>query len=277
VVQVIDTPGRVVRSPVQMSEYAPFADGAGTFVDPSDSGRTFLSYYTYGSGIALALDFSLRELSSGKLSLDDYMRLLWIQHGKPGGPAPGLVGRPYTLKDLRDHLATLTNNQKFADDFFDKYVEGRDAPDYARLLALAGYALRTADPSRGWIGNVNVSETPNGLAVGVGGGRGGGRSSPVPFNTPLYDAGIDSGDVIRTIEGQQATTAAWGAIGNRKPGDQVTLGIVRRDGSTVSKNVTLRRDPSALQVVPIESQPGGTLSDAQKTFRDAWLSSKVRG
>src|SRR5262245_56372770 len=193
-----------------MSEYAPFADGA-AFVDAADVNRTFLSYYTYGAGIALALDLSLREMSGGKLSLDDYMRLLWTKHGKPGGPAPGIVGRPYSVKDLRDQLATLTGNRKFADEFFDKYIEGREAPDYAHLLSLMGYGLRGAEAGRGWIGTVNASETPNGLAVGVGGGTrgGGGRPSPVPFNTPLYEAGIDGGDTIKTIDGQPATIAAW--------------------------------------------------------------------
>ena len=41
----------------------------------SDSDRTFLSYYTYGAGIALALDLSLRDMSGGRISLDDYMKL----------------------------------------------------------------------------------------------------------------------------------------------------------------------------------------------------------
>src|SRR5207247_10810373 len=113
---VMNTPGRAVRSPVQMSEYAPFADGAGGFVDATDINRTFLSYYTYGAGIALALDLSLREMSGGKQSLDDYMKLLRTQHGKPGGAAPGLVSKPYAVQDLRNHLATLTDQRKFADD-----------------------------------------------------------------------------------------------------------------------------------------------------------------
>lgn len=273
--QVINTPGRVVRSPVQMSEHAPFADGAGTFVDATDDNRTFLSYYTYGAGIALALDLSLRDMSGGKQTLDDYMRLLWVQHGKPGGPAPGLVGRPYSLKDLRDHLATLSANRRFADDFFDKYVEGRDAPDYARLLALAGYTVRTADPAKGWLGNVNMGEAPNGLAVGGAGGRGGLRPSPVPFNTPLYDAAIDAGDTIQTIDGQPATIAAWNAIGKKKPGEQVTLVVIRRGGAIVTKAITLKQDPT-VQVVPTESVEGRTLTDAQKAFRDAWLATRVK-
>jgi predicted metalloprotease with PDZ domain len=276
--QVLNTPGRVVRSPVQMSEYAPFADGAGTFVDPTDSSRTFLSYYTYGAGIALALDLSLRELSGGKLSLDDFMRRLWIEHGKPGGPAPGLVAKPYTVENLRDHLAALTGKPAVAEEFFDRYVEGRESPDYVRLLALAGYSLVTAAPSRGWIGNVSVAETPEGLAVGVSGsGRGGGgRATPVPFGTPLYKAGIDMGDTIKTIDGQPATAAAWTAIAAKKPGDSVTLVVLRRGGTAVTKTITLERDPTIQKVVASETLPGGSITAAQRAFRDAWLATRVR-
>ncbi len=275
-VAVINTPGRAVRSPVQMSEYAPFADGAGTFVDPTDSSRTFLSYYTYGSGIALALDFSLREMSSGKLSLDDYMHLLWTTQGKPGGPQPGIVGKPYSLKDLREHLATLTHNKRFADDFFDKYIEGREAPDYAHLLGLAGYTLRMADNGKAWAGNVPMSETGEGLAIGAGGGGRGGGRGVVPFNTPLYEAGVDSGDIIKSIDGKAATLGAWNAMLAKKIGDPVMLVVLRRDGSTATKRMTLRQDPTAQQVVPNESLAGGTLTEVQKAFRAAWLSSKVK-
>jgi predicted metalloprotease with PDZ domain len=270
---VINAPGRTVRSPVQMSEYAPFADGAGASVDATDINRTFLSYYTYGAGIALALDLSLRDMSGGKLSLDDYMKLLWTQHGKPGGTSPGLVSKPYTVADLRQHLATLTGNVKFANDFFDKYVEGRDAPDYSWLLALAGYTLDMAPPGRGWLGNAAVTETANGLLVGVVGPNGGGpvRQFPVPFDTPLYDAGVDSGDIIKTIDGEPATSAGWNAIANRKPGDPVKLTVMRRGGETVTRTATLKQDPTVRRVVSVENP-----SAAQRAFRDSWLATKVK-
>src|SRR5262249_46312255 len=147
------------------------------------------------------------------------------------------------------------------------------APDYARLLALAGYSLEMAPAGRGWLGAVPVAETANGLAAGQGVYFQGGppRSSPVPFNTPLYDAGIDSGDIIKTIDGQPATSSTWAGIGNKKPGDQVTLTVMRRGGELVTKTITLKQDPTARQVV---SMPN--LSPAQKAFRDAWLASKVR-
>lgn len=270
-IELINAPGRTVRSAVQMSEYAPFSDGA-TPGDITDASRTFLSYYSYGAGIALALDLSLRDMSGGKLSLDDYMKLLWTQHGKPGGAAPGLVSKPYTVADLRNHLASLTGNRKFAADFFDKYVEGRELPDYSRLLALAGYTLEMAPPGQGWLGNLPVSETANGLAVGIVAQNGGfpSRPFPVPFDTPLYNAGIDSGDIIRTIDGQPATSARWNATSEMKPGGSVKLVVVRRGGEVITKTITLIQDPTARRIVAMENP-----SPAQRAFRQNWLGTKV--
>ena len=271
VIAVINGSGREVRSAVQMSQYGPFNDAAQS-IDMRDANRTFISYYTYGAAVAFGLDLTLREKTAGKLSLDDYMRLLWTRFGKPGGPAPGLVGKPYSLKDIRDALAELTSDRAFADDYFSRYIEGREVPDYATLVQAAGFALRPARPGAGWIGNVGVSETPAGLEVGGGGGRGGrgGPASPVPFNTPLYAAGVDEGDVITTINGQPATMAAWQAIGQGKPGDKVALGLLRRDGVTATKTATLVQDP-ALQMVSVDSPTG-----AQKAFREAWLGTRVK-
>jgi len=272
VIAVINGSGRTVRSAVQMSEYGPFNDAAQS-IDLNDGSRSFISYYTYGAAVAFGLDLSLRDMSNGKVSLDDFMRAMWTTFGKPGGPAPGLVGKPYSLKDLRDVLAQVSGNRTFADDFFDKYVEGRDVVDYARLLTRAGFDLRAARPNAGWIGNTPVQEANGGLAVGIGAGRGG-RPAPVAFNTPLYEAGIDEGDVITMIDGQPATMAGWTALGARKPGDTVKLTVVRRDGATVTETATLKPDP-ALQIVPID-QTGGALTDAQRTFRDGWLGTKVK-
>ena len=84
------------------------------------------------------MDLSLRDRSNGTISLDDYMRAMWAAHGKPGGAQPGLVAKPYTLADARARLAEVSGDRAFADEFFDKYVEGRDAIDYARLLLRAG-------------------------------------------------------------------------------------------------------------------------------------------
>jgi len=270
---IINGAGRTVRSAVQMSEYAAFADAA-TSVDATDRNRTFISYYSYGAAIALALDLSLREMSNGKQSLDDYMRLLWQRFGKPGGSAPGLVGKPYSLKDIREALADLTSNKAFANDFFDKYIEGRELPDYATLLRGIGYVLRPARADAAWIGNAQVTEVADGLRVGVIAANRDETRVPVAFDTPLYKAGVDEDDVITKIDDQAPTLAAWRAIAQRKPGDTVTLVVRRRDGKLMTTTAKLVADPG-VQVVALENA-GGTPTDAQRTLREGWLASKVK-
>ena len=150
------------HSAVEMSQLAPFTDAA-TAIDRTNLANTFISYYTYGAAIALALDLSLREQSNGKVSLDDYMRAMWQAHGKPGGPQPGLVGKPYTLKDARDRLAEVSGDRAFADRFFGKYIEGHDVPDYEQLLARAGIVFRKREPGRAWLGNVSLDANGQGV------------------------------------------------------------------------------------------------------------------
>jgi len=273
VVPVVNGAGRQVRSAVQMSEHAPFAD-AGVANDANDRARTFISYYTYGAAIALGLDLSLREMSNGKITLDDYMKLLWKEFGKPGGSAPGLVARPYTLKDLRTQLALLTGNPTFADDFFDDHIEGRDVVDYTHLLKLAGYDLRPSLPGRGWIGNVPVQTVSGGLLVGMSGRGGGGTKMPVAFDSPIYKADVDFGDIITSIDGQPATMDSWAALTAKPAGTQVKLGIMRRGGLTATGTLVVETDPN-LMIIDLAAN-GGSLTDAQKTFRDAWLASKIK-
>ena len=92
-ISVINNPGRQFRSAVQMSQLAPFTDAARS-IDKTNHSITFISYYTYGCAVALALDLTLRDRSNGALTLDDYMKAMWRVHGKPGGSQPGLVGKP---------------------------------------------------------------------------------------------------------------------------------------------------------------------------------------
>ena len=85
---VWNSPGREFFNPIEMSYQAPFVDAA-TSVDPVNRNNTFISYYSYGSALGLALDLSLREKD---LNLDDYMKLVWKKHGKKE--------KPYTIPDL---------------------------------------------------------------------------------------------------------------------------------------------------------------------------------
>ena len=256
---VMTDPGRQFRSAVGMSQMAPFTDAARA-VDPTNFSNTFISYYTYGAAVALALDLSLRDRSNGALTLDEYMRAMWKVHGKPGGPQPGLVARPYTLKDARDRLAEVSGDRGFADQFFDKYIEGREIVDYARLLQRAGFVLRKARAGA-WMGNVNIEDD-------------GTITSLLDWGCPAFDAGLDQGDAILALDGKpldrRPTLAS--VLKLHKPGDRIGVSFRRRNGATGTATITLKENP-AMEVVAVESD-GKTLTSEQKQFRSAWLGSR---
>ena len=261
---VMTDPGRQVNSPVGMSHMAPFVDAARS-IDPTNFNNTFISYYTYGSAVALGLDLSLRDRSNGKLTLDDFMRAMWRKYGKPGGPATGLVGHPYSLADIHDTLAEVSGDHAFADDFFTRYMTGRDVVDYARLLQRAGVVFRTRNAGHAWMGDVRGSPD--------GGTR---LDDLVPPGSPAYEAGLEHDDQITAINGR--AVASWPqvleAIASHKPGDTVRIDYKRRSGATASGTMTLKEDP-AMTAALIE-EAGGTPTAEQKAFRAAWLGSHAR-
>ncbi len=276
-VAVINSPARRFRSAVEMSQMAPFSDAA-VAIDETNLPTTFISYYTYGAAIATALDLSLRDRSNGKVTLDDFMRAMWIAHGKPGGPSPAIIAKPYTLKDVRDRLAEVSGDRRFAEDFFDKYIEGRELPDYEKLFARVGLVLRKRNAGGAWVGLMDQA-----FGGGRGGRRGGAGAAPagsgvrvpglVNWGTPAYRAGIEEGDVITSADGKAVGTIEdWqAALRAHKPGDSMPIEFMRHN-SPVKASLTVEEDPT-MEVVTLESI-GGTLSPDQKALRDGWLSSK---
>jgi predicted metalloprotease with PDZ domain len=138
--------GRLLRSAEEVSRLAVITDR--TDGDPPGARMDVMSYYQLGAAIALALDLSLRERSGGRLSLDDFMREMWRRYGKPGGARQGYVDRPYTNADVEATLAAVSGDPAFARNFFARYIQGREVPDYRRLLAPAGFLVRTAPRGR---------------------------------------------------------------------------------------------------------------------------------
>ncbi|MBJ2175246.1 M61 family metallopeptidase [Aureibaculum sp. A20] len=124
---VWNSPARKYFNPIEMSYQAPFVDAA-TSVDPVNRENTFISYYTYGSVLGLALDLSLRDLDADK-NLDDFMKLLWKTHGSNE--------IPYTVRDLQNVLTNYAG-ASFATDFFSNYIFESKMPAYKTLLATVG-------------------------------------------------------------------------------------------------------------------------------------------
>jgi predicted metalloprotease with PDZ domain len=261
---VLPNPARRLRTAVEMSQLAPFTDLA-LSVDLTNTEATAISYYSWGEVIALGLDLTLRGRSDGRVTLDDFMRAMWERFGRPGGTRAGYVDRPYTLDDAKAVLASVAGDASFAQEFFARYIQGHDVVDYAALLGRAGFLLRKAAPGQAYAGTLAFGSSATGLRV----------SSPVPFDSPAYRAGLDLDDVI--VEAGGARIAGEDdfarAVRARRPGDVLPI-VINRHGARVSLTMTLEENPIQ-RVVPAEDA-GQPLTETQKQFRAAWLSSVAR-
>jgi predicted metalloprotease with PDZ domain len=256
---VINGPGRRYFSPVEMSQQAPFVDAARS-IDPQNKANTFISYYTWGAGIALALDMELR--TRGK-TLDDFMRAMWAAYGRPQrNYAP--VKR-YTVDDARRVLGQVSGDAAWADGFFARYVTGREAPDYAALLARAGILLRPAAPNAAWMGDVRWADENGRVTL----------ASSAIVGTPLYEAGMENGDRLVSVDGREVRSAqdVTAALAARKPGDRVPL-VFESRGSTQNATVTLAASPR-LEGVLFEDA-GRPVTEEIRRFRAAWTASRAR-
>ena len=261
--QALVSPGVRIRSAVDMSRLAPFVDAA-AYVDRTNWENTYLSYYTYGAAIALGLDLSLRQRSDGRVTLDDYMRALWQQFGRAPDAAPAHVGRPYTTEDLEHTLAQVSGDTRFAQAFFARHVKGLDPIDFAPLFAQAGLTFDT-QASTPYVGPVRLE--PRGSRVVV--------LTATLDGSPLHAAGLNRDDEVLTLGGRAiGSQEDWESVVRAsRPGDTLDLTFVSR-GMEKRARVIVAPDPR-YRLQPMEST-GGTLSPAQRAFREQWLGSKRR-
>lgn len=220
---VINSPGRRYHNPIEMSYQAPFVDAARS-VDPVNRENTFISYYTYGSVLGLALDLSLRQMDDGK-NLDDFMKLMWQRYGK--------TEIPYAVRDIEATLADYAGAE-FASTFFGRYIYDSQMPDYEQLLASVGVTFEYENPDRATLG------TP----IEIKDGRGILQSNAI-VGSPLYKAGIEQGDEILSIGGQplQGADQIETLLAGFTPGDSVDI-VFERWGEQKTAQVELTADPA---------------------------------
>ena len=262
--QYVDTavvsPGRQYRSAVEMSQLAPFVDAARA-VDPTTWDNTFISYYTWGAAIGLGLDLALRDRTDGRFGLDEFMRAMWRSYGATSGDVPGVVATPYTLADAEAILAEVAGDTRFAAEFFDRFIAGRDVVDYPRLLSRAGLDLEVG--GRAWLGDARFEFGSDGARL----------RAAAPFGTPIYAAGLDRGDLLRSIDGESLSSADRLArvLARHVPGDRVPVSVQRRSAAGVSSStVVLAENPH----VTITARPA--IDDSERAFRAAWLETRTR-
>ncbi|WP_422861813.1 M61 family metallopeptidase [Flagellimonas sp. W118] len=170
------SPARQFFNPIEMSYQAPFVDAA-TSVDPVNRENTFISYYSYGSVLGLALDLSLRQK---ELNLDDFMKLVWQRLGKEE--------IPYSIKNLHELLNDYAG-KSFGDDFFNEYIYKSGMPNYNKLFEFVGVELQQKKDKPYFGASVSTNdETMKGTIT----------RNPKK-GSPAYTSGLTKGDAIKNI------------------------------------------------------------------------------
>lgn len=256
----INSPARHHGSAADMSRQAVFFDG-GSFLDGSNSPNIFLSYYTWGLVIAAGLDLTLRERFN--TSLDEYMRALWRDYGQYQSKALA-PERPYTVADLRNELGKLIRDPAFANDFFRRYVNGREVPDFATLVSPAGLVFAedsVINPSLG----ASMDNDAKGVFINWASESG-----------SAYAAGLSSGDIVVSFDGEPTTSmdVLNGIIAKHRVGDVVKLEVLQKGNLRRTGSMTLNGVPT-FKLETFESA-GLPVTDAIRAFRTSWLGSKVR-
>jgi predicted metalloprotease with PDZ domain len=243
---VWNSPARKYFNPIEMSMQAPFVDAA-TSIDPVNRENTFISYYSYGSVLGLALDLSLRQRG---LSLDGYMKLMWEHYGRNE--------HPYRVEELQEVLETYAGVD-FGRQFFDAYIYKSGMPDYSGLFATVGLTL-SRDPDAPFLG-VSIRPMEDGSLILQGNTQ---------QDTPAYAAGLENGDILLAINGESLLegNTLGSILSSKHPGDFIDI-IFKRLGAERSTTLQLGANPT--YSIKLAEADGNMPSRKQMQERKAWL------
>ena len=211
-----------------------------------------IDYYDKGAILGLLLDLEIRKLSRNAKSLDDVMRALYTDFFKQG--------RNYTPADFQRICEQMAGAS--LDDFFARYVRGREEHDYNRALEAAGLRLDMTEATGGakavdkaYLG-ADLTQEVDRLIV-----------SRVSAGSPAYEQGLNTGDQIVALDNMRVNKDSFDArLAEKRPGQLVNLTIFRFDdlSSLPIKLGTL--SDAIYRIVPLEKP-----TDEQRRIYRSWL------
>ncbi|TXD82593.1 M61 family metallopeptidase [Subsaximicrobium wynnwilliamsii] len=234
------SPGRQFFNPIEMSYQAPFVDAAKS-VDETNRENTFISYYSYGSSLGLALDLSLRAEG---LNLDDYMKRMWQDFGK--------TNTFYTIEDLHQTLNTYAGTD-FGDAFFSNSIYKSGMPDYEALLKQVGVVLETKDEIGfgAYVRDQVILSNPK-------------------MGTSAYSSGFQKGDTLLQLDAIRldGSVSLNSVLSTFKVGDVIAIRY-KRFGKEKKTNLTVQTERTyALSLIPSTDK---AFTKKMEQGRGAWL------
>jgi len=247
-----NTPGRLVMS----VEDASFDSWIKYYRQDENSVNSQVDYYDKGAILGLLLDLEIRKQSKGAESLDDVMRYLYVEFYKRG--------RNYTPADFQKACELMAGSS--LEQFFARYVRGREELDYDAALAVAGLRLdktETAD------GTKAVEKAYLGAELAQEGERL--LVKRVYAGSPAYEQGLNTGDQILALNNMRANKEFLEArIAEKRAGDLVSLTIFRADDLSVLLIKLAARSDANYRILPADKPTG-----EQKRIYQSWLGSPL--
>jgi predicted metalloprotease with PDZ domain len=198
-------PGRLETS----AEEASFDAWIKYYRPDENSVNNQISYYDKGEILNFLLDLKIRSESGGAKSLDDVMRYLYNEFYKKG--------KNYTPADYQKTAELMAG--KSLDEFFSKYVRGREDIDYNSILSAFGLRLDSGSGREAAYLGADLRQDGERYSI-----------TAVPKGTPAYEQGLNTGDQIIAIDGNRASqTFLQSYLAEKKAGDKIKLTVFRFD------------------------------------------------
>jgi len=243
-----NTPGRLVMS----AEESSFDTWIKYYRQDENSINSQVDYYNKGSLLGLLLDLEIRKRSNSTKSLDDVIRYLYNGFFKKD--------RNYTPEDFQKACELLAGSS--LDEFFTKFVRGREELDYDAALNAAGLRLDT-------IGVGDAAKPVPKAFLGADVAQEGDRLMVrrVYAGSPAYEQGLNTGDQIVALNNMRVNKDFFDArLAEKHAGDLISMTIFRFDDlSTVLVKLGGRVE-GTYRIVPVENP-----TEQQKQISRSWL------
>jgi predicted metalloprotease with PDZ domain len=252
-----ETPGRLIMS----AEEASFDSWIKFYRPDENTVNSQISYYDKGELLGLLLDLDIRRRTKNARSLDDVMRYLFTEFYQKG--------RNYSPADFQKACELMAGAS--LDDWFSRYVRGRDdlEPVYNRILAGAGLRLEQGGIGIGlderdrpvrlkaFLG-ADLEEKPDGDFIVI---------KSVRADSPAYEQGLNAKDKIIALDGARVDKENFEAlIAAKRPGDTVRITVFRFDDLRTFDIKLAGRVDAPFRIIPMAQE-----SEQQKRIYRAWL------
>ncbi|MCU0685749.1 MAG: PDZ domain-containing protein [Polyangiaceae bacterium] len=239
-----DTPGALVHSLADAS----FDAWVKAYRPDENAPNSTVSYYLKGEVVAALLDLEIRSRSGGQKSLDDVVRRLWSEYGRPGIPLPEDGFAPLAEAATGLRLAPL----------LERWVETTEPVDPAPILARFGLIHERKPQPSGPRASLGMRiRTANGRAV---------VESLVRHGAAMR-AGLMRDDELIAVGGRRVDDGHLEvALQGLSPGSETDI-VVAREGRLLNRRATL--DPPQLGAGTLRLRPDA--SPEALTLLRAWL------